>query len=164
MQAVTRMNTEQASKRLMRKPTRQEYGEGRCHRRMRAKRSLWFRRGSGDGMCGRGRRNTGSPITWWKRSGGLAVWRSATIKFDMRRLDCSKNYDYIVYRSGAGKVRQAARLSPCLACVVFTISSISGSPRPVGLKANVTKGSQRFHARLPEGREVIRQPRRPSDR
>ena len=27
----------------------------------------------------------------------------------MRRLDCSKNYDYIIYRSGAGKVRQAAR-------------------------------------------------------
>ena len=31
------------------------HGEGRCHRRMRAKRSLWFRRGNGDGMCGRGR-------------------------------------------------------------------------------------------------------------
>ncbi len=54
-QAVMRMNTEQASKSVMRKPTRREYGEGRCPRRMRAKRSLGFRRGIGDGMCGRGR-------------------------------------------------------------------------------------------------------------
>jgi len=30
MQAVTRVNAEQASKSLMRKPTRREYGEGRC--------------------------------------------------------------------------------------------------------------------------------------
>ncbi len=30
MQAVTRVNAEQASKRLMREPTRLEIGEGRC--------------------------------------------------------------------------------------------------------------------------------------
>ena len=31
MQAVTRVNVEQASKRVMREPTRRDYGEG-CHR------------------------------------------------------------------------------------------------------------------------------------
>ena len=63
MQAVTRVNAEQASKSLMRKSTQLSYGED-CH--------LWgserdvhpgFRRGSGDGMHERGRpRNTGNPI------------------------------------------------------------------------------------------------------
>src|SRR5579863_4430259 len=56
VQAVTRVNAEQASKIVMRKPTRRDYGEG-CH--------FWgeeseegprkFRRGIGDGMYTRGR-------------------------------------------------------------------------------------------------------------
>lgn len=39
MQAVTRVNAEQASKSMMRKPTRQQFGEGRCPRAKRATRS-----------------------------------------------------------------------------------------------------------------------------
>ena len=62
-QAVTRVNAEQASKRVMRKPTRLTYGEGRRwssdSERQVSDRS---HRGSGDGMRARGdRRNTGSP-------------------------------------------------------------------------------------------------------
>jgi hypothetical protein len=55
MQAVTRVNAEQASKIQMQKPTRKDYGEGcHCWGSERA-RTQEFCRGSGDGMCTRGR-------------------------------------------------------------------------------------------------------------
>jgi hypothetical protein len=63
MQAVTRVNAEQASKTLTQEPTRHEIGEGRswwnCYERIRFHRSC---RGSGDGMQAKGSiHNTGSP-------------------------------------------------------------------------------------------------------
>ena len=54
MQAVTRVNVEQASKRVMWKPTRLNYGEGRRLRSMRAMKLHGFHRGNGDGMHERG--------------------------------------------------------------------------------------------------------------
>ena len=50
MQAVTRVNAEQASKRVMRKPTRLNIGEGRSCWGERAMRPQQVRRGNGDGM------------------------------------------------------------------------------------------------------------------
>lgn len=70
-QAATRVNAEQASKGVMRGPTRHDYGEG-CHHkahRLRAgeaegtnESALWPRRGSGGGMSTQEVvRNMGSP-------------------------------------------------------------------------------------------------------
>ncbi len=58
-QAVTRVNAEQASKAMMREPTRQHNGEGRRHwqnggHTPRSDLSQWSRRGSGDGMPANG--------------------------------------------------------------------------------------------------------------
>ena len=62
-QAVTRVNAEQASKRIMWEPTRREYGEGRRRwGRGRANEPQRSHRGNGDGMSAEEiRRNTGSP-------------------------------------------------------------------------------------------------------
>ena len=55
IQAVTRVNVEQASKRAMREPTRLKYGEGRrCWGRESDRRTQRNRRGSDDGMYARG--------------------------------------------------------------------------------------------------------------
>ena len=54
MQAVTRVNVEQASKRAMWKPTRLNYGEGRRLWINRAMQVHRFHRGSDDGMHERG--------------------------------------------------------------------------------------------------------------
>jgi hypothetical protein len=56
MQAVMRMNAEQASKNVMWEPTRSRNGEGRCRWGRRAKHTQWFHRGSGDGMYERRRK------------------------------------------------------------------------------------------------------------
>ena len=90
------VNTEQAPKAAMRKPTRHNNGEGRCHRIRDEKCLLWFRRGSGgsthgrDSMCNKGslpgrppgQRRTregqrrprqmadGSVVPWKPRNGG----------------------------------------------------------------------------------------------
>lgn len=58
MQAVTRVNVEQASKGQVWKPTRPEYGEGRSCKSREAKRLLWFHRGNDDGMYRRKQRST----------------------------------------------------------------------------------------------------------
>ena len=51
MQAVTRVNAEQASKRIMQEPTRLSIGEGRCaDGAVRANRLYRSCRGNGDGM------------------------------------------------------------------------------------------------------------------
>jgi hypothetical protein len=63
MQAITRVNAEQASKRVMWKPTRLSYGEGRRRQgEERATLPSRFHRGIGDGMRDTEiDRNTGSP-------------------------------------------------------------------------------------------------------
>jgi hypothetical protein len=53
MQAVTRVNVEQASKRVMWKPTRLNNGEGRCPWRNRAMKVHGSHRGNDDGMHAR---------------------------------------------------------------------------------------------------------------
>ena len=55
MQAVTRVNVEQTSKRAMRKPTRLRYGKVAIAGEENDRCSQWFRRGSGDGMHVEGR-------------------------------------------------------------------------------------------------------------
>jgi hypothetical protein len=70
-QAVTRVNAEQASKRVMRRPTRLNNGEG-CHHGVQrscaeeakstSDQAPWLRRGNGDGMhTQEDVRNTGLP-------------------------------------------------------------------------------------------------------
>ena len=62
MQAVTRVNAEQASKRVMQEPTRLSDGEGRCRWNSMSEQVHRSCRGNGDGMQATGtRRNTGSP-------------------------------------------------------------------------------------------------------
>ena len=67
MQAVTRVNAEQASKTSMRRPTRRSHGEG-CQRPVppsgaRTKMAGRLRRGTGDSMHAQGSGcNTGSPV------------------------------------------------------------------------------------------------------
>ena len=62
MQAVTRVNAEQASKTIMQVPTRRRLGEGRRGGRVRANSFRRTCRGSGDGMQAKGTKgNTGSP-------------------------------------------------------------------------------------------------------
>jgi hypothetical protein len=71
VQAVTRVNVEQASKRVMRRPTRLNYGEGCHHGAQRpcaeqakgtSDQAPRLRRGSGDGMhTQEDVRNTGLP-------------------------------------------------------------------------------------------------------
>jgi len=53
VQAETRVNAEQASKRAMWEPTRLKYGEGRSPRDPRATRFLGSHRGIGGGMHGK---------------------------------------------------------------------------------------------------------------
>ena len=71
VQAVTRVNAEQASKRPMRRPTRLAHGEG-CHHGVHrpcaeeakgtSDQTPWLRRGTGDGMYTQEIvRNTGLP-------------------------------------------------------------------------------------------------------
>jgi hypothetical protein len=63
MQAVTRVNAEQASKQVMREPTRLSYGEGRRWGDEQSDRVPQSRRGIGDGMHDEEPdRNTGSPL------------------------------------------------------------------------------------------------------
>ena len=63
MQAVTRVNVEQASKRVMWKPTRLNYGEGRRPRINRAMEVRGIHRGSDDGMHERGiDKQNGKPL------------------------------------------------------------------------------------------------------
>ena len=50
LQAVTRVNLEQASKVKMWMPTRLRYGEGRADREETEESTCWVRRGSEDGM------------------------------------------------------------------------------------------------------------------
>jgi hypothetical protein len=60
-QAVTRVNAEQASKRVTWMPTRPFYGEGRRCGTLESDNPPQIHRGSGDGMLARGdQRNTGS--------------------------------------------------------------------------------------------------------
>lgn len=54
MQAVTRVSVEQASKMVMRKPTRLGDGEGRCYLVKSSDSNQQFRRGKDDGMCAEG--------------------------------------------------------------------------------------------------------------
>src|SRR5215475_4075909 len=62
MQAVTKVNAEQASKRITQEPTRRKYGEGRSRWGSTSEQSCRSCRGIGDGMQTQGtRRNTGSP-------------------------------------------------------------------------------------------------------
>ena len=62
MQAVTRVNAEQASKRVMQEPTRLSFGEGRRRWNSASEQVHRSCRGIGDGMQATGtRRNTGSP-------------------------------------------------------------------------------------------------------
>ena len=62
MQAVTKVNAEQASKRITQEPTRRKYGEGRGRWGSTSEQSRRSCRGIGDGMQTQGtRRNTGSP-------------------------------------------------------------------------------------------------------
>src|SRR4051812_42080838 len=62
MQAVTRVNAVQASKRVMQEPTRGESREGRSRWERTSERAHRSCRGIGDGMQTKGtRRNTGSP-------------------------------------------------------------------------------------------------------
>jgi len=62
MQAVTRVNAEQASKRAMQEPTQLDLGEGRRRWNGTSERVHRSCRGSGDGMHATGtRRNTGNP-------------------------------------------------------------------------------------------------------
>jgi hypothetical protein len=62
MQAVTKVNAEQASKRTMQELTRRKYGEGRSRRGSTSEQSRRSCRGIGDGMQTQGtRRNTGNP-------------------------------------------------------------------------------------------------------
>src|SRR3954452_10386261 len=69
-QAVTRVNAEQASKRITWEPTRRINGEGRRHwgtggHTPRSDANQWSHRGSGDGMPAQEiRRNTGNPRRW----------------------------------------------------------------------------------------------------
>ena len=70
MRAATRVNTEQASKLTMRKPTRHQYGEG-CHRSGSERHTNRageprFRRGNGGGTHGRG---------GWTQHGKPRRWR-----------------------------------------------------------------------------------------
>ena len=63
MQAVTRVNVEQASKRAMWKPTRLRNGEGRSPWINRATEAHGFHRGSDDGMHERGiGKQNGKPL------------------------------------------------------------------------------------------------------
>ena len=62
MQAVTRVNAEQASKRVVQGPTRLNYGEGRRRWNSMSEQVHRSCRGNGDGMQATGTgRNTGSP-------------------------------------------------------------------------------------------------------
>src|SRR5215471_3776036 len=62
MQAVTKVNAEQASKRITQEPTRRKYGEGRGRWGSTSEQSRRSCRGIGDGMQTQGtRRNTGNP-------------------------------------------------------------------------------------------------------
>ena len=62
MQAVTKVNAEQASKRTMQELTRRKYGEGGSRWEGTSEQSRRSCRGIGDGMQTQGtRRNTGSP-------------------------------------------------------------------------------------------------------
>src|SRR6516225_4428037 len=62
MQAVTKVNAEQASKRITQEPTRRKYGEGRSRWGSTSEQSRRSCRGIGDGMQTQGtRRNTGNP-------------------------------------------------------------------------------------------------------
>src|SRR5262249_1693222 len=61
-QAVTKVNAEQASKRITQELTRRKYGEGRSRWGRTSEQSRRSCRGIGDGMQTQGtRRNTGSP-------------------------------------------------------------------------------------------------------
>ena len=62
MQAVIKVNAEQASKRITQELTRRKYGEGRSRWESTSERSQRSCRGIGDGMQAQGtRRNTGNP-------------------------------------------------------------------------------------------------------
>ena len=75
MQAVTRVNAEQASKRVMQEPTRLNFGEGRRRWDSMSEQVHRSCRGKGDGMQATGtRRNTGSPSG--DRRGQLATRES----------------------------------------------------------------------------------------
>jgi hypothetical protein len=79
MQAVTRVNVEQASKRVMRKPTRLEHGEG-WHRWGRERNGTHrLRRGTDDGMHERGRQwQHGKPCGVAVRAANWCFVRSGT--------------------------------------------------------------------------------------
>ena len=65
MQAITRVNAEQTSKRAMREPTYRTDGEGRRWSSFRATTLDRSRRGSGDGMRARGINGQhGKPWRW----------------------------------------------------------------------------------------------------
>ena len=62
MQAVTKVNVEQASKRITQELTRRHFGESRMPMGSTSERAHWSCRGIGDGMQTQGiRRNTGNP-------------------------------------------------------------------------------------------------------